>query len=130
MIRVLIPSDAEFLLYESRLKELYKKNKNKICDDKSFTFITKQTFFYLFTINGTIIGAIYFFLDKDKLFLNAFAKRKMFNEKIYCLKQSLTWFNCDIYAEAQNKASALCLIKCGFKRIKNNLFVYRQNVID
>ena len=31
-----------------------------------------------------------------------------------------------IYAEAQNRASALCLLKCGFIREKGNLFVKKQ----
>ena len=30
------------------------------------------------------------------------------------------------YKEAQNKASAFCLLRCGFKRVKDNLFVLKK----
>ena len=70
-----------------------------------------------------LIGAIYYFIDEEgKLFLNGFAKRKMHELCLECLKMSLKWFKGDVYAEAQNRASALCLLKCGFKREKENLF--------
>ena len=129
MIKVLIPSDADFQKYESRLKELYEKNQKNICDTNTYEFIRDETLFYAFLkINGELIGAIYYFMDKGKLFLNAFSNRKMFSENIKSLLMSLTWFSCDIYAEAQNRASALCLLRCGFKRIEDNLFVYKKNI--
>jgi len=124
MIRVLIPSNKEFKVFESECKELYEKSQTKIGDTNSFEFITKNTFFYMFVTNSTLIGGIYFFIDEEgKLFLNGFAKRKMFALNIECLKLSLKWFNCDIYAQAQNRASALCLLRCGFKRTEKNVFV-------
>ena len=130
MIRVLIPTEADFKLYENQLKDLYEKNQEKIADTNSFEFIKDNTLFYMFLLNDKLIGAIYYFLDNGKLFLNGFANRKNFEANLYCLAWSTTWFNCDIYAEAQNRASALCLLKTGFKRHKNNLFVMRKNLID
>ena len=116
MIRVLIPSDKEFLSYKDECKKLYTKVQDKICDPNSFEFISTKTLFYMF-------------IDEDeKLFLNGFSKRKMFRQNLECLKLSTTWFNCDIYAEAQNRASALCLLKCGFIRLNNNTF--RKTTID
>ena len=116
MIRVLIPSDKEFLSYKDECKKLYTKVQDKICDPNSFEFICTKTLFYMF-------------IDEDeKLFLNGFSKRKMFRQNLECLKLSTTWFNCDIYAEAQNRASALCLLKCGFIRLNNNTF--RKTTID
>lgn len=124
MIRVLIPYDKEFAKYYKECKKLYENSQSSICDTNSFEFITQNTFFYMFLTDNTLIGAIYFFLDEEnKLFLNGFAKRKMFALNLECLKLSLTWFNCDIYAQAQNRASALCLLKCGFKRTKQNIFI-------
>ena len=123
MINVLIPSDGLFALYEKECRMLYESLQNEICDSNSFDFICKNTFFYMFLNNSKLIGAIYYFVDEDgKLFLNGFAKRKMFKEKLACLKLSTTWFNCDIYATAQNRASALCLLKCGFEKENNNIF--------
>lgn len=122
MIEVLIPLNPEFQKYEAQVKELYKKNQENICDPNPFSFIVKNTFFYIFTINGTLIGAIYYFIDEGKLFLNGFANPKNHLNNLLCLKLSTTWFTSPIYAEAQNRASALCLIRCGFKRVKDNLF--------
>ena len=124
-IRVLIPKQKEFKIIEPELKALYIKKQKNICDTNSFEFIRDNTFLYTFLIADNLIGCIYYFLDNDnRLFLNAFSKRKTFQLNIICLTLSLSWFNCPIYAEAQNRASALCLLRCGFKRKKNNLFIY------
>lgn len=124
MIKVFIPNDKEFQKYKIECKKLYEKLQPQISDDSSFEFICNKTFFYIFVNENGLIGAIYYFLNKDgKLFLNGFSKRKHFLDNLYCLKLSTTWFYEDIYAEAQNRASALCLIKCGFKRVRGILFV-------
>lgn len=127
LIRVLIPKDAEFYRYKDECGILYESVQDKICDENSFEFVCKNTFFYMFLEDINLIGAIYYFEDTDgKLFLNGFSKRKMHGLNLECLKTSLGWFNCDIYAEAQNRASALCLLKCGFIMVRGNLFVYRK----
>lgn len=126
MIKVIIPKNPEFGLYKDRLQELYELNQDKICDTNNFDFIIHNTLFYCFFDDGALIGAIYFFMDNGKLFLNAFGERRHFEKKIECLKLSTTWFNCDIYAMAQNRASALCLLRAGFERVKNKLFVYKH----
>ena len=127
MIKVIIPQNPEFDLYKDKLKEMYEQTQDKICDPNSFNFIIHNTLFYCFiSEDGALIGAIYFFKENSKLFLNAYAGRKHLAENIECVKLSTTWFNCDIYAEAQNRASALCLLRSGFKRVKDKLFVYKQ----
>ena len=126
MIRVLIPKDREFYFYKKELKKMYEKNRAKIQDESSFEFIINNTFFYAFLVDKTLLGAIYYFTIDKKLFVNAFAKRGHFKEKLECLKLSQKWFKTDIYATAQNKASALCLLRCGFCRAKENLFVYKK----
>ena len=123
-IDVFIPFQNEFRVYEEELRELYDMNKYFIKDTNSFYFIRDNTLFYSFVNKKKLIGAIYFFKEKDKLFLNAFSNRKTFNLNVKCLKMSLSWFNCPIYAEAQNRASAFCLLRSGFRRIENKLFVY------
>ena len=124
MIEVLIPTQSDFQKYESPIKSLYEHSKEKICDTNNFEFIKNNTLFYLFLLDKKPIGAIYYFKDGDKLYLNGFAIRKNLEANLHCLKLSTTWFNCDIYAEAQNRASAFCLLKAGFKRIKDNLFCF------
>ncbi len=128
MLEVFIPSDAGFRFYETPLRLLYEKVQDKIGDDNTFEFIRNNTFFYMFIYNKTLVGGIYYFIKENKLFLNGFANRKMFEVNVECLKFSTTWFNSDIYAEAQNRASALCLLKSGFQRLDRNLFVLKKKV--
>lgn len=128
MIKVWIPLQKGFEKYRAECKKLYEGVQDKICDPNSFEFICENTYFYLFETEGKLIGAIYYFVDDDgKLFLNGFANRKMHNLCLECLKMSLSWFKGSIYAEAQNRASALCLLRCGFKRIKGNEFCYNSD---
>ena len=126
MIQVLIPQNPDFKKYEKEIKALYEDNQSKICDNNSFNFIKNNTLFYLFISDGKVLGAIYYFVYDKKLFLNGFAKRKSLAKNLFCLLWSTTWFTKDIYAEAQNKASAFCLLRCGFKRVKENLFVLKK----
>ena len=124
MIHVWIPAQPDFERYREECKALYEELQDKIGDNQSFEFITKNTFFFLFENNENLIGAIYYFVNDDgNLYLNGFAKRKMHELCLECLRMSLNWFKGSIYAEAQNRASALCLLKCGFKRAGKKLFV-------
>ncbi len=129
MITVLIPSNPEFKKYKTQIKNLYKKNQDKICDPNTFSFIIKNTFFYAFILDGKFIGAIYFFIENEKLFLNAFALPKNHLANLECLRMSLSWFIPPIYAEAQNRASALCLLRCGFKRVEGNLYCIKTSCL-
>ena len=125
MINVWIPKQKEFKKFSGKCKELYESVQERISDPNSFDFICNNTFFYLFETEGMLIGAAYFFINDDgKLYINGFANRKMHNLCLKCLKMSLTWFKGRIYAEAQNRASALCLLRCGFKRESGNTFVF------
>ena len=127
MIKVFIPYDKKFWKFKDECKKLYESVQDQICDTNSFEFIIENTFFYLFVFDEKLIGAIYFFEDENKkLFLNGFANRKMHLLNLECLKMSLNWFNCDIYATAQNKMSELCLRKCGFIEIGKKEFVFKH----
>ena len=123
-LKILIPKDKDFFRYKNEVKKLYLENQDKINDDNTFELICKETFFYLFLVDEKILGVIYFFQDDGKLYLNGFAVRKFLKEKLEALKLATTWFNCEIYAEAQNKASAYCLKKVGFKKITERLYAY------
>lgn len=124
MINVWIPSQKEFENFRTECKELYESVQDKICDPNTFEFIIENTFFFLFESEGKLIGGIYYYVNDDgRLYLNGFANRKKHNLCLECLKMSLDWFKGRIYAEAQNRASALCLLRCGFKRDEGNRFV-------
>ena len=123
MIEALIPKNPRFRLFERQCRKLYEENQAKIHVPNTFDFICHNTFFYMFVSDNGLIGAIYYFIDEDgKLFLNGFANRKMHSLNLECLRMSLDWFKCDIYAEAQNKASALCLRKCGFEKVDEQVY--------
>lgn len=126
MFEVITPLNPKFEEYKLELKVLYEENQEKIADTNSFEFVIENSFFYAFLNKNSLIGAIYYFVDEDKLFLNAYSKRKNHLNNILCLEWSTTWFSCDIYAEAQNRASAICLLKCGFSRVENNLFCKKK----
>ena len=126
MIEVLIPANKKFKEYENQIRVLYEDNQEKITDTNSFDFVRDNTFFYVFVYNNDLIGAIYYFKSNGKLFLNAFSNPKKHLLNVQCLLMSLTWFNCDIYAEAQNRASAFTLLRCGFKRLRGKLFRYKN----
>ena len=123
MINVWIPTQKEFEKYKAECKELYEKSQDKIGDPNSFEFICENTFFFLFANKERLIGAIYYFKNENgDWYLNGFANRKMHSLCIECLTMTLDWFKGRIYAEAQNRASALCLLRCGFKRVDGKLF--------
>ena len=123
-INVWIPKQKEFQSFKKDCKELYESVQKEITDDSSFEFIINNTLFYLFEINGNLIGGIYYFIGLDgNLYVNGFAKRKIHLLCVECLKKSLTWFKGKVYAVAQNRASALCLLRCGFKRVRRKMFV-------
>ena len=126
-MRVLIPLDKEFNKYKKKCRELFYKVQDKIGDFNKFETVYRNTFFYLFVDKNKIICAIYYYLKDDKLFVNAFAPRKVFDKSLECFKKSLSWFNCDIYAEARNRASAISLLRSGFVSDADK-YIYKRRV--
>lgn len=124
MIKVYIPTDKEFNY--KQCKRLYKKYRKKISDNSDFKDIVDNTFFYSFFDEEDFLGCIYFYQKNDRLYVNAYATRHHHIKNIECLKMSLNWFNCDIYAQTSHKTAILCLLKCGFVRNNKDLFVYRR----
>ena len=126
MINVKIPTQKNFNYKEC--KKLFTLNKKLINDDQKFRDIVDNTFFYSFFDDDKHIGCIYYYEQDNKLFVNAFAGRHTHLKNIEALKQSLSWFNCDIYAKTQHKTASLCLYRCGFKKISDNLYKYERQV--
>lgn len=125
MINVFIPTDAGFDY--KQCKKMYKKCRKKINDNQEFRDIVKNTFFYaFFDENKKLYGCIYYYMRGDKLFVNAFAGRHTHLINIEQFKRTFDWFNCDIYAETKHKTAIYCLLKCGFKKIDENLYRYRR----
>lgn len=126
MIIVRTPHDD--LFNYSECEEMYNKNKELIGDD-DFKDIVKRTFFYSFYEWNThkFIGCIYYYYRNDgRLFFNGFAGRKHHLLNLECVKKTLNWFDCDIYAETKHKTAKLCLLKCGFEKFENDIYIYRR----
>lgn len=121
MIRVLIPKDKNFNF--KQCKKLYKEHKKLIGDNQKFRDIVENTYFYSFFDDNKHLGCIYYYLKNNKLFVNAFAHRHTHELNLECLKKTFNWFNCDIYAQTTHKTAILCLYKCGFRKVKDNLYI-------
>lgn len=120
MIRVRIPKDKNFNF--KQCKKLYKEHKKLIGDNQKFRDIVENTYFYSFFDDNKHLGCIYYYLKNNKLFVNAFAYRHTHELNLECLKKTFDWFNCDIYAQTTHKTAILCLYKCGFRKVKDNLY--------
>lgn len=123
-MQVLIPKNPNFNY--KQCKKMYEDNQSLLEDDEPFDKVIKNTFFYSFFVNRKHIGCIYYYEKDGKLFVNVVANRKTHQINIKCFKESLTWWNCDIYAKAHHKTSIYGMLKCGFKKISENLYKYER----
>lgn len=127
-MHIRIPQHENFDFYACR--KLYKKYQKLVGDNVSFNQIIKNTFFYSFYDDKTLVGCIYVFEKQKKLFMNGFAKRGFHKFNIQAVKKIFDWFNADIYAQSVRKPAILLLLKCGFKKISDNMFVYYNNGVN
>lgn len=125
MINVRIPQDQLFNYAEC--EELYNLHRKELKDNE-FDEVINNSMFYAFHIalTGELIGCIYYYKKGKRTYVNAFANRGHHRLNLECFKKSLEWFTTNIYAEATEKTSRMCVLRCGFERIKDNLFVYRR----
>ncbi len=123
-MQVLIPLNPNFNYHQ--FKKLFEDNQHLIEDYEKFDDVIKNTFFYSFIVGGKHIGCIYYYEIDDKLFVNVVAYRKTHLINIECFKTSLTWWNCDIYARTHHKTAIYGMLKCGFKKIGENLYKYER----
>ena len=109
-------------------KEMFEKYHEKL-DVDDYDTVLKTTHFFSFIDwnNGELIGCIYYYQQDERLYVTAFAGRKHHLVNLKCFKKSLSWYNCDIYAECKERTAQLCLIKSGFERLEKNLYIYRRN---
>lgn len=108
-------------------KEMFDKDREKLDVDDFDTVLATTDFFSYYDWNtGELIGCIYFYQNKNKIYVTAFAGRHHHNKNLECLRAALTYYNCDIYAEKVQKTAVLCILKCGFERLDKDLFIYRR----
>ena len=123
-MKILIPKNPTFN-YE-QCKKLFEDNQHLIEDYEKFDDVIKNTFFYSFFVGGKHIGCIYYYEIDDKLYVNAVAYRKTHLINIEYFKTSLTWWNCDIYARTHHKTAIYTILKCGFRKVAENLYIYER----
>lgn len=125
-MKVLIPIYPNFNY--SQCKALYEKYKNLINDvDDFFQIISSTQFFSFLTDTDKFIGCLYFYNSSDgKLMLNGFANRGMHLYNIEALRIASNWFDTDIYAKTPHKTAAFCLLRAGFKKCDNQLYIKRK----
>lgn len=123
-MKVLIPQDKNFEF--ERCKKMYEQYTPRVKDDASFEEVVSNTFFYSFYNEDNITLCVYFYEIDGKLWVNGYGLRNkhLFNKK--CFKESLTWFNCDVWANTQFKEVAWALLRCGFKKFDKNIYVYHR----
>ena len=125
MILVRNQNDKDFAYADC--KNLFDKHSKELRDD-NFDGVLSNSQFYSFYIPMTneLLGCIYYFRKDNRTYVNAFASRGHHLINLECFKETLKWFDEDIYAEVTEKTSRLCVLRCGFKRVKGNLFIYRR----
>lgn len=125
MITVFKPADIEFDFNE--VKQLYDKNQ-KLLEDDNFNDVVNRTDFYSYYDDNEFLGCIYFYYIGKDLYFNAFAKRGHHLKNLECLKMTLDWYDTPIYANALHKTSILCLLRLGFKKVKDNIYKYERSM--
>lgn len=123
-MKVLTPLDSDFEF--ERCKKMYEYYNPRVKDDATFEEVIRNTFFYSFYDNQDITLCVYFYEKDDKLWVNGYGIRNkhLFNKK--CFKNALGWFNCDIWAETPYKDVVWALLRCGFKKFEDNIYVFCQ----
>lgn len=128
MMRVEIPSYSSFNFKEC--KAMYDIYRPLVKDSFSFEEVIRDTFFYAFYDNDRLSLCVYFYKIDDKLWVSGYGIRKNYLFNYHAFKQSLTWFNCDVWAETYFKPAIYSLIACGFKKYKDGIYVYRRGKED
>jgi hypothetical protein len=122
---IVIPANSE-KFDEKLCRKLFNKYRDVLDVDDFDTVLDTTHFFSFYDDNQKFIGCIYFYMHNDKLFITAYAGRGHHEINLECLRESLGWYNCDIYAEKVQPAARLAILKCGFKKVGKDLYVYRR----
>lgn len=123
MIKIIRPDEGNYLI----LKHIFDEYKDEMKGDELKTVLNDLTFFFFETDSEKFIGCIYFYMRDNDLYVNAFATRGHHELNLYIFRQTLKLFNCPIYAECLGKTSKLCVLRCGFKKYKDNIYKYERS---
>lgn len=124
-MRVLIPLNKDFDF--KKCEKLYLLNQSLLNDESSFHEVIKNTFFYSFYEGKELTLCVYYYEKGGKLWVNGYGIRKKHLYNKNCFIKSLSWFNCDIWAFTPHREVAFALLRCGFKKIKDNVYMYKNS---
>jgi len=96
----------------------------------SYDWIVKNPHLYCFydEIRGFLKGFINIYQNEEgKLFLSGVAKPKILPDIITAIITVCNAFNDDMYSETDKREAKITLLKAGFKKIGDNLFVRYKN---
>ena len=83
--------------------------------------------FCFYEDTGKLLGVIYLEGKDEKTYLSGFSVRKNYKNILTAINSVCNYFSeDDIYSETPHKHAKLMLKKCGFKQIKDNLFIKRS----
>lgn len=108
--------------------ELNKLFENRPMDDGifDFDFIFNNPHLYCFydEKEGFLKGYINIYKDEnERLFLSGASIRHNLPENINAIIKVCEAYNENMYAETDKKEAAFCLLKAGFKKIEDNLYM-------
>jgi len=124
-MRVITPLNKDFD-YETN-KQLFDKANNTIGEKCTFDEVISKYQFFSYYKQDEYLGFIYFFYEDGKLFICSASVPKRYQDTYKCLLESLTYYSCDIYANTSQRHVKLILLRAGFKKINDNLFIYERN---
>jgi len=124
MIIVRIPSHPKFD-YKA-CENLYYQHQKDLGTNETFEEVLKNSDFYSFYRDEKLIGCIYFYMIGKRLLVSVFANRGHHELNLACFKESLKWYTGDIYAKVLHRTSSIGAMRCGFKKLKGNLYKYRR----
>ena len=97
----------------------------------SYDWIIKNPHLYCFydEVRGFLKGFINIYKNKDdgKLYLSGVAKPKILPDIITAIITVCNAFNEDMYSETDKREAKITLLKAGFKKISDTLFVRYKN---
>lgn len=91
----------------------------------SFDFIVNNPHLYCLydEKKGYLKGYANIYEDGGKLYFSGAGVRHNMSDNIQAIIKICNAYHNDMYADTDKKEAKICLLKAGFKKIKNNLFV-------
>lgn len=109
-------------------KELYEKYANEWIAPLDWLLNNEKYVFCFYDDNGKLTGCIYIEGDEEKrVCLSGFSKPKNYKIVIEAIKWVSEFMRKDtLYSHTERPSAKLVLLRCGFEKINDNLFIRRM----